>query len=236
MTNRPRGWVAAGASAGAASCCYQPGGMIVGSLTPKTGDKVPTIFGSPAASCCYQRGEIIVRDPAPKTGPDPARSSILACTRPASCCYQVQAEWPRPGWRRTLITCVTAVHFVDLVTTFRVELPVTSGHFGYKVRLGIGRSPTAVAGGAPGVVTAAAGPGGAAAGPGGAADGPGGGWAGRRLEGWGAGGGWAGRRLGRAGRRMGRAAAGGLGGGRRLGGWGRGGGGLWLGGVGAGGG
>jgi len=44
------------------------------------------------------------------------------------------------GWRRTLITCVTAVHFVDLVTTFRGELPVTSGHFGYKGRLGIGRA------------------------------------------------------------------------------------------------
>jgi len=27
MTNQPRGCVAAGASAGAASCCYQPGGM-----------------------------------------------------------------------------------------------------------------------------------------------------------------------------------------------------------------
>jgi len=27
MTNQPRGCVAAGVSAGAASCCYQPGGM-----------------------------------------------------------------------------------------------------------------------------------------------------------------------------------------------------------------
>src|SRR5690349_12902575 len=42
-----------------------------------------------AASCCYQRGGIIVRDPTSKTGPDPARSSILACVRPASCCYHV---------------------------------------------------------------------------------------------------------------------------------------------------
>jgi len=186
MTCQPPGWVAAGAStgasAGAASCCYQSGAMIVGSLTPKTGGKVPTIFGSPAASCCYQPDEITVRDPAPKTGPDPARSSILECARPACCCYRVGGDGPAApalpilllsdlggelqrfllllgggcsalqcflllsgsdgavaaGWRRTLITCVTAVHFVDLVTTFRGELPVTSGHFGYKVRLGMG--------------------------------------------------------------------------------------------------
>ena len=113
--------------------------MIVGSLTPKRGQSAhdlrqPRRFLLLSAWRNYRAGSGAENRAESRTivkrGRASARFLLLSGSGGAAVA----------GWRRTLITCVTVVHFAALVTTFRGELPVTSGHFGRKVRLGIGRA------------------------------------------------------------------------------------------------